>query len=140
MTLVDSADSILMLYSYADFPERGFAIFEKRGSTNISSQSSKSSLSEQGAQASRPATNVDEQEDEIRPVSPGHKQPISSQPSLPDLERSASNDGSVDIERRNEIDNGVSVEHQRTLEQAAKNTMSGLSIVLTLMSILVAFR
>lgn len=29
MTLVDSVDSVLMLYSYSGFPERGFALFEK---------------------------------------------------------------------------------------------------------------
>lgn len=140
MTLVDSADSILMLYSYADFPERGFAIFEKRNSTNISSQSSNSSHSEQGAQTSYAANNVNEQADAIWPASPPHKHPISSQPNLPDLERSHSNNGSVDIEQQHEFDNGVSVAHQKTLDQAAKNTMSGLSIVLTLLSILVAFR
>ena len=60
MTLVDSVDSILMLYSYADFPERGFAIFEKRNSASISSQSSKSARSEQRMQINHAATNINE--------------------------------------------------------------------------------
>ena len=34
MTLVDSLDSILMLYSYSGFPERSFRIIEKRNSDN----------------------------------------------------------------------------------------------------------
>ncbi|KAE9392833.1 NicO-domain-containing protein [Gymnopus androsaceus JB14] len=34
MTLVDSLDSILMLYSYSGFPERSFRIIEKKNSNN----------------------------------------------------------------------------------------------------------
>lgn len=34
MTLVDSVDSVLMLYSYSGFPERGFALFEKDRARN----------------------------------------------------------------------------------------------------------
>ena len=140
MTLVDSVDSILMLYSYADFPERGFAIFEKRNSASISSQSSKSARSEQRMQINYAATNINEQADMIRPASPSHKQPIPSHLNLPDLERNPTNNELADMERQNEFNNGVSVTHQKTLDQAARNTMSGLSIVLTLLSILVAFR
>lgn len=125
MTLVDSADSVLMLYSYADFPERGFAIFERR---NSSDESSHSEL------AAQPSTAADLQADEIVPEPPSPKRSDAPQPALPDLERNLTSDSGQD-----EADNKVSGSQQNTLDQATRNTMSGLSIILTLLSILVAF-
>ncbi|KAG9105263.1 hypothetical protein FRC07_009446, partial [Ceratobasidium sp. 392] len=61
--------------------------------------------------------------------------PIASKTNLPDLEQAVSNVESAD----GEFNNGTTTKEQQTLEQAAKNTMSSLSIVLTLLSILVAF-
>ena len=80
MTLIDSLDSILMLYSYTGFPERKFALFVKRGESGNSGM-------------------------------PGETHE-------PDL----------DEDRPEKINMRVKM-----------NTMSGLSIILTLMSILVAF-
>ncbi|KAG8678770.1 hypothetical protein FRC09_019557, partial [Ceratobasidium sp. 395] len=131
MTLVDSADSVLMLYAYADFPEKGFAIFERKDLPSNSTQSSKSSRS---AAIAGPS-GAQGQSDEIAPVSPIQKNPISSKSSLPDLERAASNASSVG----GGFENGSTTKEQQTLDQAAKNTMSTLSIILTLLSILVAF-
>jgi high-affinity nickel-transport protein len=85
MTLIDSLDSILMLYSYTGFPERKFALFVQRG----------------------------------EPRSPGS--PIEA--SL------VAHEPNLDEDRPEKIDIRVKM-----------NAMSGLSIVLTVMSILVAFR
>jgi high-affinity nickel-transport protein len=85
MTLIDSLDSILMLYSYTGFPERKFALFVKRVESGL-------------------------------PNSPGEAPPVEPAPN-------------VDEDRPEKIDMRVKM-----------NAMSGLSIVLTLMSILVAFR
>jgi high-affinity nickel-transport protein len=85
MTLIDSLDSILMLYSYTGFPERKFAFFMKSGEFG-----SPSSLGE-------------------APLA-GHEREL-------------------DEDRPEKIDMRVKM-----------NAMSGLSILLTLISILVAFR
>jgi high-affinity nickel-transport protein len=133
MTLVDSADSVLMLYSYANFPEKGFTIFELRGSPGISEASSRSSRLEQSAP---PSTSADVQTNAIESLSPSPKHVNTSQPILPDLERHTSNESI----RPAEADYKISPAQQKTLDQAAKNTMSNLSIILTLLSIMVAFR
>jgi len=84
MTLIDSLDSVLMLYSYTGFPERKFALFVKRG--------------------------------ELRSlISPGETPLVDHESDL-------------DEDRPEKIDTRVKM-----------NAMSGLSIILTLMSILVAF-
>jgi len=85
MTLIDSLDSILMLYSYTGFPERRFALFVKRGELGLSSL-------------------------------PGETPLVEHEPDL-------------DEDRPEKIETRVKM-----------NAMSGLSIILTLMSILVAFR
>ena len=85
MTLIDSLDSILMLYSYTGFPEHKFALFVKPGEPG--------SLN-----------------------SPGESPVAGREPEL-------------DGDRPEKIDMRVKM-----------NAMSGLSIILTLISILVAFR
>ncbi|KAJ4482027.1 NicO-domain-containing protein [Lentinula aciculospora] len=89
MTLIDSLDSILMLYSYTGFPERCLRIFEEKGL-------------DQGA------SNPDGVE---------RKANVDSEPKLePESEKQVA---------RN--------------DQVKQNAISGLSILLTLMSIIVAF-
>ena len=83
MTLVDSLDSILMLYSYTGFPERKFALFVKPNEFSSAS-------------------------------SPGDTPLAGHEP---------------DEDRPEKVDMRVKM-----------NAMSGLSIILTLISILVAFR
>ncbi|KAF8170928.1 NicO-domain-containing protein [Pholiota molesta] len=89
MTLIDSADSILMLYSYSGFPERGFRIFSTGDKKEI--------------------TDPEKNDFGLQEV-----------PQLP---------SSVDEDNR-------SMDRDMRLKI---NAMSGLSILLTLMSILVAF-
>ncbi|ELU38249.1 NicO domain-containing protein [Rhizoctonia solani AG-1 IA] len=131
MTLVDSADSVLMLYSYADFPEKGFALFENQ-ETSVSEHSSISSHSSTEAQPG-PSTGVG-----TSTLPPSPKQSITSRPVLPDLERNSSADRRLQ-EGLGDDEYKITLTEQKTLDQAAKNTMSGLSIILTLLSILVAF-
>lgn len=85
MTLIDSLDSVLMLYSYTGFPEKNFALFVRRGGFGS-------------------------------PSSLGETSPVGHGPDL-------------DEDRPEKINMRVKM-----------NAMSGLSIILTLMSILVAFR
>ncbi|KAF8713303.1 High-affinity nickel-transport protein, partial [Rhizoctonia solani] len=132
MTLVDSADSVLMLYSYADFPEKGFALFESQD-TSVSEHSSISSYSSTEAQPG-PSNGVEE----ASTVPPSPKQSVTSHPVLPDLERNSSADRRLQ-EGLGDDEYKITLTEQKTLDQAAKNTMSGLSIILTLLSILVAF-
>ncbi|CEL62577.1 High-affinity nickel transport protein OS=Cupriavidus necator (strain ATCC 17699 / H16 / DSM 428 / Stanier 337) GN=hoxN PE=1 SV=3 [Rhizoctonia solani AG-1 IB] len=131
MTLVDSADSVLMLYSYADFPEKGFALFERQ-ETPISEHSSFSSQPPTEVQPG-PSTSAG-----ITPEPLSPKLSITSHHTLPDLERNNSTDSRLQ-EGLGEDEYKITLTEQKTLEQAAKNTMSGLSIILTLLSILVAF-
>ena len=85
MTLIDSLDSVLMLYSYTGFPERKFALFVKREKLGS-------------------------------PGSPGETPLVEHEPDIYE-------------DRPEKINMRVKM-----------NAMSGLSIILTLMSILVAFR
>lgn len=125
MTLVDSADSILMLYSYAGFLENNWTLFERITESDTISNT---------------ATNP----------------PISSHPDL----EAPSSYGSTDmsISKVNHTNNVETNSTNQTAEnilpligdakaESAKrrliikqNTMSMLSITLTLISILVAFR
>ncbi|KAN0139796.1 High-affinity nickel-transport domain containing protein [Lactarius tabidus] len=91
MTLLDSIDSILMLYSYTGFPERGFRIFEP-----VDANPEQSCVPEQNKKR-RVEVVVRDVDEDIRD------------------------------RRRNDM-------------TVKRNMMSGLSIVLTLMSIIVAFR
>ncbi|KAF8957005.1 high-affinity nickel-transport protein-domain-containing protein [Flammula alnicola] len=127
MTLIDSADSIMMLYSYTGFSERSFAIFTRKW---------------------RPKRK--------------DKEGIASPPNVPDI------DGKFNSESepvaKNNIQDPEKLQVQDVVEAVADttpvphpgpgndlmntamqdghakmNVMSGLSIILTLMSILVAF-
>lgn len=84
MTLIDSLDSVLMLYSYTGFPEHKLALFLER-------------------------------EEFGSPSSPGETHLVGHEPSLDENKP------------------------ERINMRVKMNAMSGLSIILTLMSILVAF-
>lgn len=103
MTLIDSLDSILVLYSYAGFPEHSLRIFEYGASEH--------STTEQPIQL--PASPVEE-------IEPGLLSPTGTETPL--------NVKALEKEDRTARDMRVKM-----------NMMSGLSIILTLMSILVAF-
>ncbi|KAF9019197.1 NicO-domain-containing protein [Hymenopellis radicata] len=96
MTMLDSLDSILMLYSYSGFPEDSFVIFEKRVSLPEDETACANVL---------PSTSVSAAE-------AGMEEPAKGPHELQDKARAL---------------------------KVKLNMMSGLSIVLTLMSIFVAF-
>lgn len=114
MTLIDSLDSILMLYSYSNFPDRSLAVFEK-GKVRLS-----------------PEDPLPSREDAY------------TEPADPTLAKRRSS-----AERPTQSDEGET-SHSRLAAHPAQesheedmtkkaNVMSGLSIILTIMSILVAF-
>ena len=116
MTLVDSLDSILMLYSYSGFPERGWKIIRGKGPKG---------------KRRLPLVQSD-QEAEAAPgtlVNPNtlSKQSITDEQ---DGRRLATVGPGVD----NEDD-----EDQRRKRVLKNNAMSGLSIILTIISIILAF-
>ena len=124
--LCSSADSVLMLYSYAGVTEQGFSLFHSNPNTNTISPPQEEqesvkpgvvSIRSQWSTSSKrrnPETDIDLTRDVEQPVNPASH---SKEPPL----------------------NGDSEAQQREL-RLKKNTMSNLSIVLTLLSILVAFR
>ncbi|KIY72001.1 NicO-domain-containing protein [Cylindrobasidium torrendii FP15055 ss-10] len=120
MTLIDSLDSILMLYSYSGFPEKSFAIFEKGVALPVDEEAAEALTSDAGSQHSVPVLPSNDSASD-------HSTP-KSQHSVSQRSATASPTG-VDIQFS-----------KKASEVKAKlNMMSGLSIVLTLMSILVAF-
>lgn len=123
MTLVDSIDSIIMLYSYAGFPERGFAIFEPRT---------------RAPTFPRTGTPLGPASDASKGHTTDVAEVVRADIDVKDaLERDPEKAGTVDaVDARADINEPV---HQRTL-RVKHNAVSNLSILLTLMSIMVAFR
>ena len=127
MTLVDSADSVLMLYAYAGVPDSGFSLVERRIPTGIS--------------------NMGAIEDilpgEVTPASPGHADSPQPEPPVKTTKRDSIIE---DVEATPELLHGdvQDREDEADIAQRARrvktHTMSDLSIALTLISILVAFR
>ena len=130
MTFIDSLDSILMLYSYSGFPEHSWKLLESRNeqpqsnkSTPIASIRSSSPL--QGG--SQPAAYDADADFGIDPVKPS-KSSAKLGNEQPDAVDTVS------------IVDSVAYEGKMRAMRVKANMMSGLSIILTLMSILVAFR
>ncbi|TFK74846.1 NicO-domain-containing protein [Pluteus cervinus] len=134
MTLVDSADSILMLYSYAGFPERSWKLFEQPQRPTTSTQDP-----EAGGQVTQGA------EAQVRGNSPGDttilpEKAISGEGE--DVKVVQVDGTSTPLENDHDHPSPVPSATSPDLskdEIVKRNVMSGLSIVLTLMSILVAF-
>lgn len=124
MTLIDSLDSILMLYSYSGFPERKFALFERPIELP----------------PSLPPSPTIDLETELDPGDQeAGSQPKATPRSAADLEETNDNLGDAEMTMafRHKSKN---TEGKATDQRAKMNMMSGLSIILTLLSILVAFR
>ncbi|KAH8825259.1 NicO-domain-containing protein, partial [Flagelloscypha sp. PMI_526] len=125
MTLVDSLDSILMLYSYSDFPKlgwgkhpRGYHFFLQEGEREVFAEASSSVVSQEQTNLPPAATQTSSES-----AQKGELAGIESAPNTRASETGA-NLTSPDIDH---------------VQSAKMNVMSNLSIVLTLMSILVAF-
>ncbi|KAH8104710.1 NicO-domain-containing protein [Cristinia sonorae] len=132
MTLVDSIDSVVMLYSYSGFPERSFAIFEPR---------------KPAAPSLPPITPTSPSNPLESPLpSPATSMPFltATRPASQTIE--ADYDEPVSPKLKNAKDPEVHVllepiedEQVKRDMRVKRNAMSGLSVILTLMSILVAF-
>ncbi|KAL5522680.1 hypothetical protein ACEPAG_8698 [Sanghuangporus baumii] len=133
MTLVDSVDSVLMLYAYAGVPDRAFALVEKR----IPNGKNVSEIVEDiipddvtPAPASPPASLLDR-------VSSTQPEPLANaskrNSTIEDVEATPVLLHDDERDRGNE---SVLTQRARRVKQ---HTMSDLSIALTLISILVAF-
>ncbi|EJC97755.1 NicO-domain-containing protein [Fomitiporia mediterranea MF3/22] len=126
MTLVDSADSILMLYAYAGVPDRALSLFELRIQDEVSEETSKSPTPDTSNPVS-PDTAHSQASDPLVKKTNVHDSGADIEEAVPSL-----HEGAVD---RNEPDTPMT---RRSL-RVKQHTMSGLSIALTLISILVAF-
>ncbi|KAI0366880.1 NicO-domain-containing protein [Pilatotrama ljubarskyi] len=134
MTLVDSIDSIVMLYSYAGFPERSFALFESRHSTgtlprtttplndlNPTSSSATAGVEELPRNAPRVGMGDELTQDQDDPSK------VSKAPYV------------VSVAEDAQADTKAGENARRRALRVKHNAMSNLSILLTIMSILVAF-
>lgn len=147
MTLIDSLDSILMLYSYSDLPEHSWVIFERSSSTEL--QVNKSQITALKA----PGVSITR----CRVDGPTTPHPFTGENASPSLhEILETEEVQIETPKPETVENDQvkgsapklksSFNKSITEDRAAcnlrvkGNTMSGLSIILTLMSILVAFR
>ncbi|KAJ2929765.1 hypothetical protein H1R20_g7317, partial [Candolleomyces eurysporus] len=105
MTLLDSVDSVIMLYSYTGFPQRSWKLIEFRPKATVAEP-----------QANEVPSDVNEKV-------------------VPDVEEGKQK-GEIDAINVVEAQDDERVAAQ---SRAKMNVMSGLSIVLTVMSILLAF-
>jgi high-affinity nickel-transport protein len=138
MTLLDSIDSILMLYSYSGFPERRFRIFEP---VEVNGTSEEPGSAYQEAAATTQASPSDDSDSsqrgllaDVDPASIAQSEPSG----VPKQDKKRQVEAVVVqlVE-----DEGENIRNRRQENMTVKrNMMSGLSIVLTLMSIIVAFR
>jgi len=144
MTLIDSADSIVMLYSYSGFPEHGWQLWEKKRPTVILNESTERASpnttpsvdvprNEPGSSSSRAHAPqslegdlqiVDSQKTDSKNVVSGVSGPSYNHDSAMGTEAGVPTTTDSELERK------LVIKH---------NTMSTLSIALTLISILVAF-
>ena len=140
MTLIDSADSILMLYAYAGFPEHRFALLE-----DVPAPGTQSPAVQQLVDPEAPASPGTKTPPVLVAVGPaGASAPKTPSPaaSLQELPRSpALSVAGVSLKAvtEDEDEDGVGNEERLRQIRVKRNAMSGLSIMLTLMSILVAF-
>ncbi|KAG8849195.1 hypothetical protein FRB96_000902 [Tulasnella sp. 330] len=121
MSIVDSADSILMLYSYAGFPESGLALVRPNAAGRVEDVADQ--------EASMPI-----EEDHGMPVGSTSEQSIRSIRPMIIIPDAKAKETGLDVVLSEDSDQAAFASLR-----VKQNTMSGLSIVLTLISILVAF-
>ncbi len=140
MTLLDSIDSILMLYSYTGFAEHRFQLFEPIWENDEPDRKSNAYEEAAGTNVSvaqlrrSQGSHGNEMELCLPGAAPG-EQPEQSGSSQGNKERPVE----VLVEDADAKIRDIRKEAQRELI-VKRNMMSGLSILLTLMSIVVAFR
>ena len=139
MTLLDSIDSILMLYSYTGFAEHRFHLFEPIPDNDADHESrvyrEAAATSVSPGRLSR-SEGSHENETEPYPLSAVlNEESEQNGPSQGNIEQPVD----VQLEVTNAKIRDIRKEAQREL-MVKRNMMSGLSILLTLMSIVVAFR
>jgi high-affinity nickel-transport protein len=143
MTLIDSLDSILMLYSYSGFPENSWAIFERTASVEDEDEDNRALVTQ--FEAEEPISSEGQTTSHLGSKATSSIQEISrtdetiTETSKP---RPLDSVGDIEADPGLESDTKASVREDRVARdlQVKRNMMSGLSIILTLMSILVAFR
>ena len=129
MTLIDSLDSVIMLYSYAGFPERSFALFDRKYASEL--PHSNPNL---GPPSDVEALVVSQSAVDGPPVAASSQHQAEVIPSKPHDPKKA------DVVEEAEVQHDVANPRERRVLSVKDNAMSNLSIVLTVMSILVAFR
>ncbi|TFK40851.1 high-affinity nickel-transport protein-domain-containing protein [Crucibulum laeve] len=130
MTLIDSIDSVLMLYSYAGFVERGkgWKIVERQHLTDVTTDVSEKMAEGLGELPANQEAEESKDENEDEEKASGLPANDQEQKKAEGEEEKEPANSASDIESRLSRDARVKM-----------NVMSGLSIILTLMSILVAF-
>ena len=137
MTLIDSSDSILMLYSYSGFPERSFFIFSKSPPERDSQEETIEELTTTGNDTHTDPVPISEHvsddesgnaQNDLQDRKDDEKNGLQQEPMDPAQSMTPSPQGHASD---SELERDIRVK---------MNMMSGLSIILTLMSILVAFR
>jgi high-affinity nickel-transport protein len=141
MTLLDSIDSILMLYSYTGFPEQRFRLFEPMSDNDVP---------EQGYDVYREAAATHISAAQSPHSDSGNTNghcPLADAPTA--LSRQPEQVGVAEEDKKEAVtvvvvgaDAGIRDIRKKAQREllVKRNIMSGLSIVLTLMSIIVAFR
>ncbi|KAI0632023.1 NicO-domain-containing protein [Trametes polyzona] len=135
MTLIDSLDSIVMLYSYAGFPDRSFALFEPRAPVlpRTSPTATPPAIAGPSTCTATPAP-IDDVAELPREGSPTADDMVDDDPAKVD-NKSATVAAVANVEVDADGDERV----RRRVLYVKQNAMSNLSILLTVMSILVAF-
>ena len=146
MTLVDSADSILMLYSYAGFPEKGWSLFEYTDGLNKKSGEIPSTNQLVNQQSDEDVGGDTQSQKDVK-VAAGHSNDdinVIEDARLPSVafmpNESLRPESSGTNHQGQGQAKGIDFETVELDIAVKQNTMSGLSIALTLISVLVAFR
>jgi len=149
MTIVDSADSILMLHSYAGFPERSFRIVEKQGNEDrkpLVIEDDPPDSDDPVKQVVEEVGEIDIEDGDIVTLERGpsaggaDRRAVQSQgsPKAIVIDAPPSLEGEAQTPALKNM-GGLNDDERQRFETLKRNTMSGLSIVLTFISIVVAF-
>ncbi|KIJ64544.1 hypothetical protein HYDPIDRAFT_40285 [Hydnomerulius pinastri MD-312] len=142
MTLVDSLDSILMLYSYSGFADRSWRILESKSRVANSSDRDFADPGDEPAMSEPPPSEIQAAEpSQEKDVDEVGIRRLSDQSRTPGEENALAGDGKMGKDPTGDrIGTSVLGEDRADrMTRVKRNTMSNLSIILTTMSILLAF-